>query len=55
MQPHSPEAGRAIAHQQHDRGTRHSPEAPPSPRTPPSAMLMATLFVAMVVLLAVLL
>jgi hypothetical protein len=55
MQPHSPEASRAIAQQEQHHEGRRSLDAPPTPRTPPSAMLMATLFVAMVVLLAVLL
>ena len=55
MQPHSPEAGRPIAQQEHEHESRAAPEAPPSPRTPPSAMSMATLFVAMVVMVAVLL
>ena len=55
MQPHSPEASRAIAQHERKPEPRRSPEAPPTTRTPPSAMLMATLFVAMVVLLAVLL
>jgi hypothetical protein len=54
MQPNSPEASR-IAQQEQQHGGRSLPDAPPAPRTPPSAMLMATLFVAMVVMLAVLL
>ena len=53
MQPNSPEASR-IAQQEQRHGGRSLPDAPPAPRTPP-AMLMATLFVAMVVMLAVLL
>jgi hypothetical protein len=55
MHPHSSEAGRAIAEQEGQREGRRSPGRSHSPRTSRSAMVLAALFLAAVVLIAILL
>jgi hypothetical protein len=55
MHPHSSEAGRAIAEQEGQRTGRRSPGTPRPPATSRHAMLIAMLFLALVVLVAILL
>ena len=55
MQPHSPQAARRMRIGQEQASDQLDRNAPPTPTTPPAAMLMAVLLVAVVVLAVILL